>query len=184
MKNKRLVLVIILFIVLGGILLGITQNKQVNVEELEEITPGEEISDEQARKTIVTLYFKDKETGELSKEARTIDVKLLAENPYEELIKMLIEGPQNGNLEKVIPEGTKINAVRIEGNIACVDFSSEFIDNHQGGLENESKTIYSIVNTLTELNEVSFVRILIDGQENLEFKDSCMNFKENFEKND
>lgn len=185
MRKKRLVIAFIILIILGVIICVCVRNKnEQELEVLEEITPEEEISEEQERKTIITLYFKDKETGELSQEARCIDAKLLSGNPYEELMKMLIEGPQVENLQKTIPEGTKINSINIKGNTVFVDLSKEFIDWHEGGLENENKTIYSIVNTLTELNEVTFVRILIDGQENLEFKDGCMNFKDNFERND
>ena len=36
------------------------------------------------------------------------------------------------------------------------------------------------MNTLTELNEVSGVKILINGQENKEFKDRKINFKDTF----
>lgn len=185
MKIKRLIIILMLLIMVGVVISICVRNKDENVAELvEEITPEEEISEEQERKTMITLYFEDKETGELSKEARCIDAKILASNPYEELMKMLIEGPEIQNLQSVIPEGTKINGIDIKGDTVYIDLSKEFIDNHKGGIENESKTIYSIVNTLTELNEVSFGRILIDGQENLEFKDGCMNFKENFERND
>lgn len=49
-----------------------------------------------------------------------------------------------------------------------------------GGAEAESATIYSIVNTLTELKEVNCVKFLIDGNENCSFKDNCINFSENF----
>lgn len=184
MRNKRLIIVIIILIILGGIFWKVIQKTGYAEQAVEEITPEEEISEEQTRKTIVTLFFKVKETGELEEEARSVDVKLLANNPYEELVKMLIDGPKDENLQKAIPEGTKINNIRVEGNVAYVDLSSEFINNHEGGLENENITIYSIVNTLTELNEINFVKILIDGQENLEFADGCMNFKNNFEKND
>ena len=44
--------------------------------------------------------------------------------------------------------------------------------------------MYSIVNTLTELNEVNGVKILIDGKENMAFNDKGMEFKEEFYKND
>ena len=43
---------------------------------------------------------------------------------------------------------------------------------------------YSIVNTLTELNEVSSVKFLINGDENKSFKDGNITFKEVFTKND
>lgn len=183
MKNKRLIIVLVILLIVGGVIFFCSKNRQEEVVP-KDITPQEEISEEQERKTMISLYFKDKQTGELTKENQMIDVKILAGNPYQELVKMLIEGPKTESLQKTIPDGTRINNVAINGNTVYVDLSVEFINNHEGGIENESKTIYSIVNTLTELNEVTFVRILIDGEENLEFKDKAMNFIENFERND
>lgn len=93
---------------------------------------------------------------------------------------MLIQGPKSDKLETTIPEGTKVNNVELKGDVVYVDLSAEFINNHKGGSQQESKTVYSIVNTLTELNEVNSVRILIDGEENKCFTDNQMNFKGNF----
>ena len=184
MKGKRLIIVLLILLIIGGVIFFCTRSRQEEEIVQSEITPEEEISEEQERKTMISLYFEDKQTGEIVKENRMIDVKILANNPYMELVKMLIEGPKSENLQSTIPEGTKINNVDISGNIVYIDFSKEFINNHEGSLENEIKTVYSIVDTLTELNEVTFVRILIDGEENLQFVDGCMNFIENFERND
>jgi spore germination protein GerM len=46
-----------------------------------------------------------------------------------------------------------------------VDFSKEFLDNREN--VDELKNIYCIVNTLTELKEINYVQILIDGKENV-----------------
>lgn len=61
-----------------------------------------------------------------------------------------------------------------------LDLSNEFIENNSV----EEKTIINaIVNTLTELNEVNGVKILINGQENKEFKGGKVNFKDTFTRN-
>lgn len=57
-----------------------------------------------------------------------------------------------------------------------MDFSKEFIENHQGGEEKEKATVYSIVNTLCELTEVNKIKILINGEENKSFKDEKIKF--------
>ncbi|MCI8833435.1 MAG: GerMN domain-containing protein [Clostridia bacterium] len=183
MNGKRLIIVMLILLIIGGVIFFCTRNRQEEVVQ-GEITPEEEISEEQERKTMISLYFKDKQTGELTKENRMIDVKVLAENPYKALVEMLIEGPKTEKLQSTIPDGTRINDISINGECIHIDLSKEFINNHEGGLDNESKTIYSIVNTLTELNEVNFVRIFIDGEENLGFQDGNMNFQENFQRND
>lgn len=182
-KNKVIIISIILLISIITFLVVIKNMKKTN-KDISEIIPQEEISDSQERKTMITLYFEDKTTKELTREVRVIDVKELTENPYKILVEMLINGPNNEKLNKLIPDGTRINDICIKGNIVYIDFSKEFIENSLGGIDNENKIIYSIVNTLCELNEVTYVKILIDGEENKEFNDGEINFINYFEKND
>ena len=59
-----------------------------------------------------------------------------------------------------------------------------FIEKHINGEKEETVTIYSIVNTLTELTEVNGVKILIDGEEDKAFKDNKIKFTEAFVKID
>ena len=154
-KTKKLGIIIGLIILLVILIWFLTKESEV---EILEYIPEEEITEEQSRQTMVKLYFKNRETGELDTETRLIDVKKLASNPYELLVNMLIEGPRNDKLEILIPEGTKINKVELQKNIVLIDFFESFINNHPGGADMESKTIYSIVNTLTELTEVEGVK--------------------------
>ena len=98
MKNKKIGLIffMILIIILVGGYFGIRYVK--NKEEtttVEEYIPQEEITEDQVRQTIVSLYFPSKETNELNPEARLIDIKEIINNPYEKLINLLIEGPKN-----------------------------------------------------------------------------------------
>ena len=141
-----------------------------------EYTPEEEIDVAGLRQTVVSLYFNQKDTNTLIPEARRVDVK--------DLTKLLIDGPKNEGLEKVIPEGTKINKIELKNGTIYLDLSSEFIQNHKEGAEAESRTIYSIVNTLVQLNEVEAVKILIDGNEDASFKDNAISLKDAFVKHE
>ena len=137
MKIKKILMYIgivlgIILVVFLGWLVCVNKNTPV-----EEIVPQEEITDEQLRKTVVTLYFMDKQTGNLVPEARQIDVRMLLENPYQVLINMLIEGPKNEQLLGIIPQGTQLNNVEIENGIVCIDFSEEFIKEQNLGEEQE-----------------------------------------------
>lgn len=178
--NKKLLklgIIIGLIILLLILIWFLTKDSEVDFVEY---TPVEEITEEQSRQTMVKLYFKNKETGDLDTETRLIDVKNLANNPYKVLLNMLIEGPKNEKLERLIPEDTKTNKVELQKNVVVIDFFEGFIKNHLDGAEEESKTIYSIVNTLTELTEVDGVKILINGEEGKAFLDEAINFKEVF----
>lgn len=186
MKNK----IIIILAVLGVIILSIIIMKYIKIkkeskkENIIEYIPQQELSDEELRKTIIALYFKDIETNALVPETKCIDVKELSENPYYTLLEMLLREPESEKLESAIPENTKINGVNLKGNTAYVDVSKEFIENAPAGIEEESIIIYSIVNTLTELNEITSVKILINGEENLSFKDGKITFEKEFFRND
>lgn len=190
MKNKKILFYLIAIVVTLLAILGIVfiynyQNLDNNISnEISEYTPQEEFSDDEIRKTIISLYFKNIETNNLIAEARCIDVKNLSKDPYSYLINLLIAGPENEKLESAIPEGTKVNSCTLKGNTLFVDLSKEFIDNAPSGIDEESNIIYSIVNTLTELNEITNVKFLINGEENKSFKDSKISFKDAFVKND
>ena len=182
--NKKIIIVIVLIVVLGigGWLFWRYKNNQE--QAVAEYQPQEEISDEQQRQTIVSLYFKNKSTDELVPEGRLIDVKLLLDEPYKTLMQLLIEGPKNEKLEKLIPDGTVINKIELKKDILYIDLSKEFVENHKGGEELESNTIYSIVNTMTGLTEVNGVKILIDGKADQSFKDGKIKFDDAFVKLD
>ncbi len=175
---KRIIILSILIISLISVFSYLVV---VNTEpKEEEYIPEEEISDKDLRNTIVSLYFETTQNGDIQTEARLIDSKDLLDDPYSYLINLLIEGPKNDNLRKNIPEGTKLNGTFLLGECLVVDFSKEFLENSKGDALQKSNIIYSIVNTVTELKEVSRVKILIDGEESDGYSDVGISFKEEF----
>ena len=178
---KRVIIIAISIIVIIIVIFGVyfyIRGKDKKINEITEYIPEEEISDEQMRQTMISLYFKNEDS--LIPEARLIDVKELINNPYEKILNMLIDGPKNEKLKNTIPEGAKLNKIEKQGEILIIDFSEEFILNHSGGEVDEKITIESIVKTLTELTEINGIRIKINGEENKEFKDGKIKFNQNF----
>ena len=116
------------------------------------------------------MYFKNKNTGEIATEARLVDANKLINNPYVQIINLLIEGPKNEKLQKVIPDGVKVNNAVLKGNCVVIDFSPEFL-NYNNDENRKNDIINSVVNTLTELTEVNSIRIVIDGNENSNFNE-------------
>lgn len=179
------------FLILLGILLCViivitimNLEKVDESQNLAEITPGEEITEEQERQTIVSLYYINKETNTLIPEARVIDVKDLLENPYDTLVRFLMETPKNEKLRSAIPSDTKINNAALVGDMVLLDLSKEFVDKQEKSNEVFNLSIYSIVNTLTELNEVNSVKILIDGQDISKIEGTDISLTENFKRKD
>ena len=180
-KKYIFITVIIIFIFVMMFFILNNQNKSnENITSFSEYTPQEEISTEQLRQTLITLYFKNKENNEIVPEARKIDSKLLVDNPYEKLIQLLIEGPKNENLESIIPKDTNIKSVKYEKGIVTLDFSDNFIKTADMGAEEEKKIINSIVNTLLELTEVKGIYILINGETDKCFESGEICFNEVF----
>lgn len=155
--QKWIILITVLFIGIIGVFI------LMNVTVETEYVPESEFEESELRKTIVSLYFKEKESEQIIKETRMIDSKELLKNPYNTLINKLIEGPENELLEKVIPDNVKIIDSKIENGCVIINFSKDFKTNLD---DNKIKiTVETINRTLRELTEVTEVKILIEGEE-------------------
>ena len=177
MKNKKILILfiisVILIVLVGYFAIKIIKQKKSN-ELQSEYIPQEEISDEQSRETIVSLYFPDKETNMIKPEARLMNIKELINSPYNVLVELLINGPKNDKLKKVIPENTKLLNSFLEEECLTLDFSEELLNYNKNDTKEKDNLINSIVNTVTELNEVNKVKILVNGKECNDFEDFYM----------
>jgi len=165
LDRKKIIIIAIGIVLLVLIVLFLKQFIKINPENeiSEEYTPQAEISDEDLRKTIVSLFFKEKEGGNLVEEGRLIDAKLLLQNPYETLIQMLILGPEATSYEKLIPEGAMLNKAELKGDVLEIEFSKDFLN--FANEDEKKKTIESIKKTVTSLNEVNNIKIFVEGEE-------------------
>ncbi len=135
----------------------ITKEVPYKEEEIKEVqpVPTEEMVE-------VNLYFSDSQAMYLVPEKRKISqIPSLARQAVIELIK----GPENSEFYSTIPEGTQVNEVYIADDIVYIDLSEEIFKNHPGGSSGELMTVYSIVNTLTEIPPIKGVQILVEGNE-------------------
>ncbi len=170
MKRRKLIAIITFLLIL---MLAFFVYRNISIEkkkdEYQDYTPQEEISEEQSRQTKVTLYFENIDTGELETEIKVMDANILINNPEEELINLLIKGPQSSNLKKLIPDGTVLHDIKIEKSCAIINVSNEFL-NYENE-ENKLKIINSIVNTLTNLKEIKSIKFLVNGEQNEKLPD-------------
>ncbi|MEW5921917.1 MAG: stalk domain-containing protein [Bacillota bacterium] len=108
----------------------------------------------------LTLYFSDDQAQSLVKETRVVELtKPLSELVFDELRA----GPQRADLRPTIPEGTRLLSLIMFQDIAQINLSSHFRNNHRGGSAGEQMTLYSIVNSLAELSEVNRVLFLLEN---------------------
>ena len=164
-----------------GLIKRLGKNLDDEVSPVSSIAMDEDEAKRLADKMQISLYFTDEKTNKLRKEMRYIsksEAGKSVNNLAEMIIAELISGPgKNTGLKATIPEGTKLRSpVKIDAGVATVDLTKEFRDKHPGGKEQEELTIFSIVNSLTELKEIEKVKFLVDGKESAKYKG---NFKFN-----
>ena len=80
------------------------------------------------------------------------------------LVENLIRGPKDKSLGATIPKDTKLISLDVVNGIAFVNFSTELQLKHWGGSGSEMYTVSSIVYTMTQLDEIDKVQILIEGR--------------------
>lgn len=114
----------------------------------------------------ITLYFSDDQAMYLQSETRlvTIEKDRETEQLPAAVINELIAGPKDSNLYRTIPPEAKLLGIEIKDGIAYVNFSEELRTRHWGGSTGEAMTMGSIVNSLTELNGIEKVLVLINGE--------------------
>lgn len=183
LKNKKIIIISAVIIAIIGIVILIYCS--MSVEKLDnkvienEIIPEEEISDEQLRETTINLYYINK-FYEITPEMRKMDSKILLENPYKEVMNLLIEGPISEELKTGFPENVCINNIEKNGDCLIIDFSKEFIENQEDNEEIQGLVISQIVNTMTQFTEINGVKILIEGEANLSFRNGNISFEQIF----
>lgn len=172
MENKKTITIfgILLIIILVGGFFGIKYAKNKTQNKIKEYTPEQEITDEQSRQTIVSLFFVDGETGQLVPEAKLVDIKELVNLPYEKLANLLIDGPKNDKLKKTIPDNTKILKSYTDKDCLVLDFSSDILSFDKEDKNAKQNLINSVVYTMTQFTEINSVKFLVDGVENEELK--------------
>ncbi len=165
--NKKIKLGIL--VISGIIIFFIVSNKvrennyiDNNKQEIQEYTPGEEVTEEQERETIISIYYKSKDTGELIPEDRRIDSKELLENPYKRIVELLMEQPKSEELESVIPNNVKLVDAQVKGTTVEIVFSKELSNVVLKNEEEKNIINDALLKTLQQLNEVNDIKVIID----------------------
>ncbi len=147
-----------------GIPLMDSSNENIAVFNREVVLNNPVINPEKTNWQVVYLYFASQDGKRLECQQRGIEVKQSQSLEYQ-LVEQLIAGPDNSdgsNMLASIPSDTKINDIKTEEGTCYVNLSRGFMKKRDN--ITEEVTIYSIVNTLTELDTVNRVQFLIDGE--------------------
>ncbi len=111
----------------------------------------------------IKLYFADENNRYLLPELRqTAPAEATAIARY--IIEQLLQGPTQGGRFAVMPKDTQLIELTIQDRVCTVDLSASFLENCPQTETAERMTIYSIVNSLTSLDEIDYVRFLCEGE--------------------
>ncbi|MGM0549094.1 MAG: GerMN domain-containing protein [Bacillota bacterium] len=113
-------------------------------------------------KNKLVLYFSTNDANYLVVEKREIEPEV--EDYYLKLFRELKTGPKNKELKKTIPKETELLDYNLKNKTITLNFNLALKNNHWGGSTGELLTVYSIVNTYTHLDEIEYVKILLEGQ--------------------
>lgn len=136
----------------------------------EAMRPGLSAPSSELREDEIVLYFagptnlEDALMPEIREVAGYSGIASASEKA-EVIMKELLKGPgESSILHPTMPPGTIVRGVQVLGSTARVNLSKEFREGFWGGSRSEELTIYSIVNSLTELPEIKKVIVLVEGE--------------------
>lgn len=120
-----------------------------------------------APKDVAGLYFgsTDAYLREETREQPASFPALAPARQAEELLQQLLDGPRSPGYVRVIPEGTRFLGIAYdEGDkLLTVYVSADFA--RAAGSAGELLAVYSVVNTLVQLEGIDYVTIEIEGAE-------------------
>ena len=141
---------------LAALMLLCSCGEKPAVEEPVAPVSGTEVTEVKKLKSMV--YFVSEDSIYLIPEEREIEYTNEEEIPMK-LISVLIEGPVTESLHPALNKSTVIKEIKTENNTAMVTVGDNFVSLNTGGSTKEFMALYSITDTLCELdgiNEVKF----------------------------
>ncbi len=115
------------------------------------------------------LYFANSEGDKLIETA--VELVYSSNISAEKLvIEQLIKGPEEEGVYPTISNTTKLISASTKDGICYVNFDEGFLKQPDGVIE--SVPVYSVVNTLLELPNISKVQIAVNGETNMVYKEA------------
>lgn len=128
-----------------------------------EVPPVPQLQQPAGKRTAVLFFVED--GASLVREARELDPCGDAVVCLKNVLEELVNGPV-GEFDEALPEGTVINTVRIDGDLAGVDLNRAFSEALPSGSSAEMLAVYSIVDTIAvNFPQIARVKLTIEGNE-------------------
>lgn len=119
-------------------------------------------AEEEPREFLVELYFPRSGGRGLGFESRKL---ILTEDDdlYTEVTRALLAGPESTGLHSPFPEELEVLGSKLDGGVCHVNFSSHLLEPDASSAEHDL-LLYSIVDTLGNLDSVNSVQLLVEGE--------------------
>lgn len=104
----------------------------------------------------IVLYYPDEHLRFLLRETRTVEA-MAAEDKPAYIVRQLLESKPHS----CIPYGTRLLDIWVENGVCTVDLSGIFLRDLKKDFPTERLAVYSIVNSLTELEEIHTVNLWV-----------------------
>ena len=127
-------------------------------------------SEENATKIVkLNLYYANKSGDKLKTQSSVLEYN--ANVAVEKVVvEQLIAGPSEEGFFATIPKDTKVMSITTKDGVCYVNLDTAFTG--QGYDVLGAVTIYSIVNSLTEISGINSVQILVNGETSITYKDN------------
>ena len=127
-------------------------------------------SEENATKIVkLNLYYANKNGDKLKTQSSVLEYN--ANVAVEKVVvEQLIAGPSEEGFFATIPKDTKVMSITTKDGVCYVNLDTAFTG--QGYDVLGAVTIYSIVNSLTEISGINSVQILVNGETSITYKDN------------
>lgn len=124
---------------------------------------------EQLPETEITVYYVDSELNRLlPHKERVTDAD--TEHLASAAINLILDGRDgNAKIRRLIPNNDDYISVSVADNTAFVDIKSDMAADIPEGRDIEKLVIYQLVDTLTSLKGIRFVRFTVDGENKKDF---------------
>lgn len=118
-------------------------------------------SAEEKNKVNIILFLPSKDENFLV----PISLKVDFNNSLERtIVEEILKEPKAQNVSYIIPKGTKLLSIMRKEDTIIIDFSKEFSNISKDNINLLNNTIYSIVNSLTEIPGIKNVIIKVEGK--------------------
>ena len=119
-------------------------------------------------KTELKLYFADKTGTKLVAETREV-VHNINTSMEQLVVEQLLAGPKEEGHLAVLPSECKVLSLSVTDNVCYINFDSAFLKMEHP--VNEYLPIYAIVDSLAEMTNITRVQIMVNGSQNVMFRD-------------